>query len=396
MVGKVALFMTVGFGILLLSLGVNLNNDATQAVTNMAAYSESTESHELAVSGANLGLALVYSDSSWRGPITKAFGQGTFTVGIVDNGVGLTMNSVSTYHVSGSTLHDTVRVGFAKIALNSFTLFAWMTNFEGNTFWVTGDTVWGRMHSNGNIHISGKPVFYGKATTSKRFDPPRPGTGVNRAIFKSGYESGIAPITFPVTIADILGGATSGGHMYASEIWIQLDATGMAYISTSSGGPPVDSLDVTDPSFNGAIASSGRVNVQGVLNGKLTIGSATDVRVTGDLTYHDRTADLLGLVAQNNVHIGNTADNADGVNLDACVFALTGSFSAEGTVNGPFHFFGSVVQNSRGAPFGTSRSIRYDDRLTDNNFRPPFYPGYYRKTFKVQSWWENYRVLSMN
>ena len=396
MVGKAALFMIVGFALLLMVLGLNLNGDATQAVSNMAAYTESTASHEGAVSGANNGLALVYADSSWRGPITKTFGIGSYTVRIVDNGPTLTLSSVSTYRASGSTLHDTVRVGFAKISLNSFTLFAWMTNFEGNTFWRTGDTVWGRMHSNGNIHIAGTPVFYGKVTTSKRFDPPRPGTGTNRAIYKSGYETGIAPITFPNNVSDILAAATAGGYVFASEIWIQLNANGMAYIKLSSGGSPVDSVNVTDPSFNGVIASTGRVNVQGVLNGKLTIASATDVRITGDLTYHDRTSDLLGLVAQNNVIVANTPANADGLNLDACIFATTGSFYAEGPVNGPFIFFGSVVQNSRGAPFGTEASIHYDDRLADNSFRPPFYPGYYRKTFKVVSWWENYRVMSVN
>ncbi len=396
MVGRVTLFMIAGFGLLIMILGINLSSDATQAVTNMAAYAESSESHELAVSGVNAALALVYSDSTWRGPITDSFLNGSYRVGIVDNGPDLTMASVSTYRVSTSTLHDTVRVVLAKITLNSFTLFAWMTNFEGNSFWRTGDTVWGRMHSNGNIHISGTPVFYGKTTTSKRFDPPRPGTGSNQAIFKAGYETGIAPISFPNNISDILNGATAGGHLFSSEIWIQLSANGMAYIRLSSGGTPVDSLNVTDPSFNGAIASADRVNVQGVLNGKLTIGSETDVRITGDLTYHDRATDLLGLVAQNNVVVANTGANADGLNLDACIFACTGSFYAEGGVDGPFIFFGSIVQNSRGAPFGTVQSIHYDQRLADNLFRPPFYPGYYRKTFKVVNWWESYRVLSVN
>ena len=272
MVGKAALFMIVGFGLLLMILGVNLNGDATQAVSNMAAYTESSESHEIAVSGANNALALVYADSTWRGPITRSFAGGSYTARIVDSGPTLSLSSVSTYRVSGTTLHDTVLVGFGKITLNSFALFAWMTNFEGNVVWRTGDTVWGRMHSNGNIHISGSPVFYGKATTSKRLDPPRPGTGINRAVFKSGYETGIAPVSFPNNISDILAGATACGDLFPTEIWVQLNASGMVYVSTVAGGPPVDSMNASDPSFCGAIASTGRVNVQGVLNGKLTIG----------------------------------------------------------------------------------------------------------------------------
>ncbi len=81
MVGKVSLLLVMGFGLLLMILGLNLNSDATQAVSNMASYTESSESHELAVSGANIGLALVYADSSWRGPVTKTFGNGSFTAG---------------------------------------------------------------------------------------------------------------------------------------------------------------------------------------------------------------------------------------------------------------------------------------------------------------------------
>jgi cytoskeletal protein CcmA (bactofilin family) len=396
MVGKVSLLLVVSFGILLMILGLNLNTDATRAVSNMALYAETTESHEVAVSGANTGLALVYADSNWRGPITKTFGQGSFTVGITDIGTNLMMTSISSYQASEQTLHDTVRIRFAKINLNSFTLFAWMTNFEGNSFWVTGDTVWGRMHSNGNLHIAGSPVFMGKTTTSKRFDPPRVGIGTNRAVFKTAPETGIAPITFPNTITDALTGANIGGHLYNSEIWVQFRDDGVAVIRTAAGGVPVDSIDMKSASFNGAIGSTQRVNVEGVVSGKVTITSGTDVRVTADVTYKDRKVDLLGLVAQNNVVIANTAANADGVNVDACIFANTGSFYAEGTVNGPFRLYGSIVQQTRGAPFGTSRAIRYDNRLSDNAFRPPFYPGWYRKTFRIDNWWENYRVLSMN
>lgn len=395
MVGKASLLLVMGFGLLLMILGVNLNSDATQAVSNMAAYTESTESHETAVSGANVGLALVYADSNWRGPITKTQGQGSFTVGIVDNGTTLTMNSISSYRASGENLHDTVRITFQKITKNGFTLFAWMTNFEGNSVWGTGDTIWGRMHSNGNIHISGSPVFHGKATTSKHFDPPRPGTGQNQAIFNAGYEPGIAPVTFPNDISGVLNEALAGGRSYTGEITVTLSPSGWAYISTPLSAGPVDSINLSDPAFNGAIASSGRVNVQGTLNGKLTIASATDVRIINDVVYNDRTTDLLGLVAQNNVVVGNTTANKDGLNVDACIFANTGSFYAEGTVNGRFNFFGSIVQSTRGTMFGTSRTIRYDERLADNDFRPPFFPGYYRKTFKVTNWWENYRVLTM-
>jgi len=62
---------------------------------------------------------------------------------------------------------------------------------------------------------------------------------------------------------------------------------------------------------------------------------------------------------------------------------------------------GSIVQNRRG-PVGTfsgsgiisgfSKRYRYDDRLADPSFRPPFYPGFYVKTYAITNWWESFRV----
>ena len=85
------------------------------------------------------------------------------------------MRCVSTYPMGSASLRDTVEVFFDRNKKNSFSLFAWMTDFEGNVFWITKDTVWGRVHSNGNLHINGSPVFMQKATTAKGFDPPKVG-----------------------------------------------------------------------------------------------------------------------------------------------------------------------------------------------------------------------------
>jgi hypothetical protein len=71
-------------------------------------------------------------------------------------------------------------------------------------------------------------------------------------------------------------------------------------------------------------------------------------------------------------------------------------------VSGELRVLGSIVQDTRGAigqfsgstiTSGFSKRYRYDDRLGDQSFRPPFYPGYYVATYAITNWWESYRVM---
>jgi len=41
---------------------------------------------------------------------------------------------------------------------------------------------------------------------------------------------------------------------------------------------------------------------------------------------------------------------------------------------------------------GFSKRYRFDTRLQDPSFRPPYFPGYYVKTYAITNWWESYRV----
>ncbi len=69
--GKAALIQVLGFGFIISMISSNLNTIATHAQGNMSQYAAATESHNLAVSGANIGLARFYQDTSWRGTVTQ-------------------------------------------------------------------------------------------------------------------------------------------------------------------------------------------------------------------------------------------------------------------------------------------------------------------------------------
>lgn len=419
--GKAAIILVVGFSFILGYISLNLNRVATQAVGNMSTYANMTASNHLAKTGANIGLSKFYQDTTWYGTFTQSYDTptltGSVTVSMTDLGPDQArIRSVSSLPVDGSTtLHDTIEVFFDKRRKNSFSLYAWMTNFEGNVFWITGDTVWGRVHSNGNLHVNGKPVFMEKVTTAKGFDP-KVGKGTNNAIFKKGYETGVAGIDFPDDLKELIDASTSGGRRYPDSIWVTLSAgtaandDGMAYIRPTKLGPVIDSINLGDPSFNGALVADGKVNVEGVVDGVLTIGSLTEVHVQNDILYAQNprfgaSDDLLGLVAEQNVVVADNAENNTDCEIHASVFARTGSFMAENydkrPVSGELRLLGSLVQDERGAvgtftgstlKTGFFKRYRYDVRLADPEVRPPFYPGFYVKTFAISNWWESYRI----
>jgi hypothetical protein len=422
--GRAAMILVVSLSFILGYIGLNLNRYATDAVGNMASYYDASASHNLAVAGANVGLSKFYEDTTWYGTTSQTFNtpslKGSFSAMMVDLGGNRAMlRSVSTYTTWYSQdLHDTVEVYFDKNRRNSFAMFAWMTDFEGNVFWTTGDTVWGRVHSNGNMHVNGAPVFMEKATTAKQFDP-KPGVGQNKSIFKNGYETGVASIAFPTDLSDIVAASTSGGKAYAGDIWVTLcpgtgaSGDGYALVRATAAGPIVDTVFLNKAGFNGVILSAGRVNVQGTVDGKLTIASLADVYVQNDIVYEKdpragASDDLLGLVAEQDVVIANNAANNADCSVQAAIFSRNASFTAEDYssrgLSGNLKVLGSIVQKTRGEvgqlagsnlASGFYKRYRYDTRLEDPAYRPPYFPGYYVKTYAITNWWESYRISAV-
>jgi hypothetical protein len=444
--GRAALILILGFSFLMAYAILNLGSAGTRSVANMSAYTAMTASHNLALAGANVGLAKLYRDTTWGSSGPSTVSQ-TFT-GIPFNGSfsatasvvpqGKLLRSVSAFPAGGSTYRDTVEIILGNNTNNSFTLFAWMTNLENGVFWITGDSVWGRVHSNDNLTVSGSPVYMQKVTTAKGFIPPLGKSQViggqtytNKAIFINPPqpETVVARIDFPTDMSALAAAAASAnGRTYATDIWVTLDGKssapgdGMAYIRRFQSGPIVDSVNLADPNFNGVIMGTGVVNVQGTLDGRLTIASystptatTNNVVIQGDILYqHDprygASTDMLGLVANNNVIVADNMPGATNRTIQGSIFARTGSFTAQNystrPINGELRILGSIVQNSRGAvgtfngsstlQSGFYKRYKYDDRLSDPNVRPPFYPGFIRRTYTINQWWESYHIMSFN
>jgi hypothetical protein len=419
--GKAALIIVIGFMILLGIVARELTVVSTRAQGNMSTYAASTQSHNLAITGANAGLARLYQDTSWRGTQTQNLtgslnGSFTYTVATGANGRPF-LRSISLVKGPYETLSDSVEVQFGATSVQSFSLFAWMTNLENGVYWISKDTVWGRVHSNNTMYMNGTPTFMEKLTTAKGLSPKWGGTSTNQAVFKKGFETGVAPISFPTDLSQLTNAATSGGRMYTGNITLKLnggtsgDGDGYAVVYNGSGAK-IDSFALNSATFNGALGATGKVSVSGVVDGKLSIFSKTDVYITDNIAYENRTTasnDLLGLVAENNVIIADNTANKTDVSIDGSIFTRNGSFTAEnyssGSPKGTLSLLGSIVQDTRGAvgtfsgstlKTGYSKRYRYDARLSDPAFRPPWYPGFYVATYSISSWWESVHIPKFN
>jgi hypothetical protein len=429
MFGKGAIILVLGMIILFGVMSIHLNKLENNAIGNMVYYYNTTQSHNLASAGANIGVSRVYQDSSLRGVITsQTFSSGSFAGGSVTVRVDsidpltLKVTSISTYQItapSRKTYSDTIEVSFDKNPYQSFAMYGWLTNNENGVNWTTKDTVWGFVHSNSTLNISGSPVFWKKVTTTKSISP-KPGTGLSKGIYKDKYDIGVAPIVFPSNMDSINIAATAAGRKYTSQIWITLspgtsaDNDGKAYIRYTSTGAIVDSISLGDPSFNGVIYGTDSVCIKGTLDGRLTIGSNENIYIVDDVLYERKpetypsSNDVLGIVANVDVRIPNLTPATTNLEIDGTIFTRTGSFTAEGyntrtlANSGKLTVLGGIIQNTRG-PVGTvdsygnlatgySKRYHWDDRLANPSFRPPFFPGFWRKTLAIKNWWENVRI----
>jgi len=419
--------MVIGFAIIFGIINLNLARLSNTSVSSMVGYNESSTSRTVANAGANVGMAML-ADNFFR-PHGVLLDQNFATGPFAKSGFTISWDSIATdplkpylmlKSISRCTtftkqggqfyvIRDTVEVRFDCTRSKSFSTLGWMSNNEGNVFFIEGDSLWGNIHSNSNIHINGKAVFMGKVTTSGGFDPKistKKKPTDNKAIFNGGWEEGVQERPFPNDLSDVIAIARnttystlepSHTNSRATNIWVELDPgtlaeqNGKAMIYTVAPcttvvnwvdkwghshsdtyiepgrGVKIDEMPL-DSTTNQSIYTTENVYVSGTLDGRFSIAAGKDVIITNDIRYerepnpklplydpvNQTTTDMLGLIARNNVRIAdNLANNANDLFLDAAVFALTGSFEADNyngrDVEGKIRLIGSIAQNERGA-----------------------------------------------
>jgi hypothetical protein len=123
----------------------------------------------------------------------------------------------------------------------------------------------------------------------------------------------------------------------------------------------------------GAIYANQSIIVSGVVNGRVTVASNSDIIVGGDISYATPGDDVIGLVANNDVVVAHWAPY--NLSFTGAAIAQSGSFrtwAANGD-HGSMTFTGSIATNQgvQMAMYGT-RDLNYDPNL--RTLQPPYFP----------------------
>lgn len=301
-----------------------------------------------------------------------------------------------------------------QLARTRFTDYVYGTNIEEmdggsnpEIWWGNGDVVNGDLHTNGTLHIQGKPLFNGRVSYTVGLDVDR----WARPDYRFGPPRQAPLMEFPENNDEIEQLAEDNGYVFEGRTCIMVEDN---MLKVRVGNGPVQRMPIPP---NGVIhvkpkvetahgkfnLEAGNVFISGQLDGRLTVVADENIYITGydptdwrdpkDFKYSDRTKgivykddpsegdcdDMLGLIARKNVEVlhygwpnetGHWPDkktetwhnsardvSISNININAAIFVLTGSFGFEdhdqgGNTRGDINFIGSMFQHRRG-PVGT-------------------------------------------
>jgi hypothetical protein len=287
------------------------------------------------------------------------------------------------------------------------------------------DEINGPLHTNDNLLTCGTPKFGRNAD-----DQIESGAGYVKVSgcngspdFQGKWNPAADPLNVPPTNAG-LASVAAPQYTYTGKTTIVLNGAAM---NVTTGTPPVTTNNVPLPP-NGVIyvkngACSGTktpllqryddpagcavVYLSGTYSKSLTIGSATDIVVTGNVRKQPDSDTVLGLIANNNVRVyhpvmrsnwndpdscTNAAGTMSTVTIDAAILALTHSFVVDnfrcGAALTKLNVTGAIAQKFRGAVgtpgpprTGYEKNYVYDDRLKYRS--PPFFLDPVQASWKV-------------
>ncbi len=403
--GKLSLYLVLGFSILYMIMGSNSSKMTTRTVENMVDYNAKTKAHNIAVSATNLACNEIFLNSSWDDGYSNIdFESGDFDVDVQILDPWRNIRKLTTVGNYGG-ISKTIEVIFQP---SSFAKFAYLSiNDPTNLYWSNKDTIWGPFHSQGNINAYRHPVFQGKATTngtvkyyqSEALDAPK---------FFGGFESGVS-LTFPASGLDNIHSlANDDGHVFSGKDTVYVTFVGDSIKYRFKYNDPETTDLATSFAPNGIIyADNSILRLKGVVKGQYTVacnGTAPkgNIYLDDNIVYNSdprvnpNSQDMLGIVSKNNVLITNNVANQSSIDIHASIYCEKGGFGAGWPSftkpNGNINLLGGIQNYSRvqigviqgSEIWGFNRRYRYDDRLMVAS--PPGYPG--TGQLEIVSWFE--------
>ncbi len=306
--------------------------------------------------------------------------------------------------------------------------FLFVDNWSAGDYLITGDSLWGPIHSNGKMYLWGSPFFQGRVSTgASGFGYIGNNAASATPDFRAGTPTFNTNIPFPssLNIDQTITTAQAGGKCFnynaitgvadaSTTTWLKFNTNGTVAYKSGSTAWQNTSLSTLAP--NGIIASYGPIKVEGTIpsGAQVSVVSNGEIRIVNDLKYTDNprtnpsATNVLGLIAKGNVTVADTATTRDGISggpssglqVDASVFTL-GSFAYENYQTIPFagniQVLGGVVQKNRGIngifdpstgtiTHGFQERHRYDERFNGGTFAPPGFPV--QPGLVVKNWYQ--------
>ncbi|GAA5521470.1 DUF4900 domain-containing protein [Aliifodinibius salicampi] len=293
------------------------------------------------------------------------------------------------------------------ITKDSFSKYVYFTDNEpSHIYFYDGDVLDGPVHTNDRFNIIGSPVFKGPVTSP---NTPNGGDPVYEDI--TDFASPTIDMPGSQELNNLRNNGIDGGITYSNDIYVEFKQNGTVDIYESNGwswSPPV-TYNLQD--YNGVISSSKKIYTKGTIKGQVTLHSAEEVEIMGDLKYsqdpkkNPESTDLLGIISEGNVIVDKDAHKNSGskdLEINASIMALDESFEVEnynsGSDRGTLKLTGGLQQQERGAVgqikwggiSGFHKDYSYDDRLL--SMSPPYYPR--ASTFSKKYWKEKPVVLN--
>ncbi len=260
--------------------------------------------------------------------------------------------------VNGIARTMTLRVMVTSIAAWGYASETEHHRIWGDLYFITGMVIDGPINTNGQYNISGNPVFTGRVTSVSTSIHYYHAAGVDVPVFQAGVFLGSASVRLPQQtdmLQSIIDMSNAGGlHLKGGNASIKMNAGGDLTIQAKNdkSGLYTTPTTIPIPSNKVIYAEGGDVSLQGNLNGILTIGTDKNIWIDSNIKYHDKTgvdytgSDMLGLVALNNITVSKSARGNSGLEIDAYLVAINGSFQVDHfndyNINGDLVQFGGL------------------------------------------------------
>lgn len=408
--GRFLLLAVASLMIMFSIIQVGVQRRMTTAAERNINYFEQSQSRNIANSLAERALREIKENVSWRNGISASnYLEGSGQVIVDDATTDPSLGQFDLQITSTGTFDDVMSTVKVVMRRTSFSKYSYFTNVEPAIYFITNDTIHGPTHTNGNFHISGRPVFTGKVSS------PNYWRGNGDPEFLGGADFGSDQVTLPKDLNGLRNAASNGGLIVndPSKVVFKDDGTVEVarWLSTGWYGGYWDSPQVYNLSdLNGVISSDENLYVEGIVDGQVTVHSEKNIFIDGDVTYavdprDDKTSDdLCGIISEKRVIVSKDAHSSNGtqdLSIHASIMALGRSFTVEnfaaGSPRGSLKILGGVIQETRGAVgsfySGGSRPIlksgyqklyTYDERLLSQ--WPPFFPVH--EKYSLISWRE--------